>query len=42
MRLNQTDINRIVDLAKMHGATRLILFGSALEAPEHAGYRSGV
>lgn len=36
MRLSQTDFNRIIDRAKAHGATRLILFGSALEAPEQA------
>ncbi len=36
MGLSQSDINKIVDLAKTYGATRMILFGSALERPEQA------
>jgi predicted nucleotidyltransferase len=36
MQLDQSQIERIVALAQKHGATRLILFGSALEHPERA------
>jgi len=36
MTINQAVIKKIVDLAKQYGATRLILFGSALERPEDA------
>lgn len=36
MTVNQAVIKRIIDLAKEYGATRLILFGSALEKPEDA------
>ncbi|MBI5970436.1 MAG: DNA polymerase III subunit beta [Deltaproteobacteria bacterium] len=36
MTMNQTLIEKIVDFAKRYGATRLILFGSALERPEDA------
>lgn len=36
MTINQTVIKKIVDIAKMYGATRLVLFGSALERPEDA------
>jgi predicted nucleotidyltransferase len=36
MRLEQSRIDRIVTLAKEYGATRLIIFGSAAEAPSHA------
>lgn len=32
----QSEIDRIVALAKSYGATRLILFGSALESPSKA------
>ena len=33
MGINQIQIDRIIALAKTYGATRLILFGSAAEAP---------
>ena len=33
---NKTLIERVVDFAKTYGATRLILFGSALDKPEEA------
>ncbi|MEW6607671.1 MAG: DNA polymerase III subunit beta [bacterium] len=33
MAINQGQIEKIVSLAKIYGATRLILFGSALEMP---------
>lgn len=36
MTINQAVIKKIVDLAKQYGATRLVLFGSALERPEDA------
>jgi predicted nucleotidyltransferase len=36
MRLDQEKLNRIVALAKAYGATRLILFGSAVSAPDRA------
>lgn len=36
MTVNQAVIKRIIDLAKEYGATRLFLFGSALEKPEDA------
>ncbi|MEK7360329.1 MAG: hypothetical protein AAB422_08140 [Planctomycetota bacterium] len=34
MPVNQTQIERIVALAKAYGTQRLILFGSALSTPE--------
>lgn len=36
MTMDQRLIEKIVDFAKSYGATRLILFGSALERPEEA------
>ena len=36
MSVNQTQIERIVTLAKAYGAQRLILFGSALSTPDVA------
>ena len=36
MSITQQHINRIVELAKVYGATRLILFGSSLETPNDA------
>ena len=36
MAIDQTHIERALALAKTYGATRLILFGSALEAPGKA------
>ncbi|OGP50695.1 MAG: DNA polymerase III subunit beta [Deltaproteobacteria bacterium RBG_13_43_22] len=36
MILDQTRINRMVELAKNFGATRLILFGSQTEIPQEA------
>lgn len=36
MAVLDSQIKRIVDLAKSYGATRLILFGSAAERPEEA------
>ncbi len=36
MTINQTLIEKIIDFAKRYGATRLILFGSALDKPEDA------
>jgi predicted nucleotidyltransferase len=36
MRIQQEQIERAIALAKAYGATRLILFGSALEAPAQA------
>ena len=36
MKLDQKMIDRIVDLAKTYGATKVILFGSVLEHPETA------
>lgn len=36
MRIQQTQIERAIALAKAYGATRLILFGSALETPTQA------
>jgi len=36
MAINQTQIERIINLAKAYGATRLILFGSAIETPTEA------
>ena len=36
MAIDQTHIERALALAKAYGATRLILFGSALEAPREA------
>jgi len=34
--VDATKIDRIIELAKFYGATRLILFGSALETPQAA------
>ena len=34
--LDATKIDRIIQLAKIYGATRLILFGSAMEMPQAA------
>lgn len=36
MSINQTQLERIVALAKVYGAKRLILFGSALSTPDEA------
>jgi predicted nucleotidyltransferase len=36
MAITQSQIKRIVALAKAYGATRLILFGSAMERPREA------
>ena len=36
MTVQQKQLNQAIDLAKAYGATRLILFGSALTAPEQA------
>lgn len=36
MQLDSSQLDRIVELARKHGATRLILFGSALEQPDRA------
>jgi uncharacterized protein len=36
MAITQTQIERIIALAKDYGATRLILFGSAVEMPDKA------
>jgi len=36
MPIDQTQIDKAVVLAKSYGATRLILFGSALKAPARA------
>ncbi len=36
MAFDLTKIDRIVQLARAYGATRLILFGSALDTPETA------
>ncbi len=36
MTMDQALIEKIIDFAKKYGATRLILFGSALERPEDA------
>lgn len=36
MTINQALIEKIIDFAKRYGATRLILFGSALDKPENA------
>jgi predicted nucleotidyltransferase len=34
--INPADIKKIVTLAKSYGATRIILFGSAVENPDQA------
>ncbi|MBA4398188.1 MAG: DNA polymerase III subunit beta [Syntrophus sp. (in: bacteria)] len=34
--VDATKIDRIIQLAKTYGATRLILFGSAMETPQSA------
>ena len=34
--VDATKIDRIIQLAKIYGATRLILFGSAMETPQAA------
>ena len=36
MAINPADIKKIVTLAKSYGATRIILFGSAVENPDQA------
>ena len=36
MALSSDQIGRIISLAKSYGATRLIIFGSFVEAPEEA------
>ena len=36
MAINQSQIEKLVSLARSYGATRLILFGSALESPATA------
>ncbi len=36
MEIQQTQLEKAVSLAKAYGATRLILFGSALETPTQA------
>jgi predicted nucleotidyltransferase len=36
MPINRTHIKRIKELAKAYGATRLILFGSAVDMPKKA------
>ena len=36
MAINPADIKKIVALAKSYGATRIILFGSAVENPDQA------
>lgn len=36
MAVSQKQIERIIAIAKAYGATRLILFGSAVEMPEKA------
>ncbi len=36
MAVTDTQIEKIIDLAKSYGATRLILFGSSVETPDEA------
>lgn len=36
MPVTHSQIDRIIDVAKIYGATRLILFGSAVDMPENA------
>lgn len=36
MKLDREKLEKIVAIAKTYGATRLILFGSAVEAPDQA------
>lgn len=36
MALNATDIKKIIALARSYGATRVILFGGAVEKPDEA------
>ena len=36
MPVTQAHIDKAIELAQRYGATRLVLFGSALEAPEEA------
>jgi predicted nucleotidyltransferase len=36
MAINKAQIERVVSLAKSYGATRIVLFGSAIENPEEA------
>lgn len=36
MAVTNTQIEKIIDLAKSYGATRLILFGSSVETPDEA------
>jgi len=36
MAINQAQIEKAVSMAKSYGATRIILFGSAVERPEEA------
>jgi len=36
MAIGQTQIQKIITLAKAYGAVRLILFGSSLDTPEEA------
>lgn len=36
MAITQEQIDKVISFAKLYGATRLILFGSSLEAPDKA------
>ena len=36
MKLSQHQTEQMIELARKHGATRLVLFGSTLDAPEQA------
>ena len=36
MKIRQETLDKVVSIAKSYGATRLILFGSAVESPEDA------
>lgn len=37
MTLKDDQVEKIIELGKLYGASRLILFGSTLDAPETAG-----
>lgn len=36
MAVTEVQIERAVEIAREHGATRVVLFGSAVDAPERA------
>ena len=36
MKITQETLDKVVSIAKSYGATRLVLFGSAVESPENA------